>query len=68
VVIFYSGFGCTISNPEVALGDKCNLMLTFADSRGRKDEVHPRFHAVWAARDRRERQFSKQTAVRQGRK
>lgn len=50
MIVFYSGFGCTISNPEVALGDKCNLMLTFADSQKRP---HPRFAAVLAARERR---------------
>lgn len=43
LMIYYSGHGCPMSNPEVFLKERANLMLTYADSI---KKVHPRFAAI----------------------
>lgn len=47
MIIYYSGFGCKVSDPEVCLGERANIMLSFNDSR---PKVHARFKAVYNAR------------------
>jgi hypothetical protein len=47
LIIYYSGFGCSISNPEVCLAERATIMLSFSDSR---KKPHPRFAAVHEAR------------------
>lgn len=49
MILYYSGYGCNISNPEVCLADRANIMLTFYDSL---KKPHPRFKAVHKARKR----------------
>jgi hypothetical protein len=48
LIIYYSGFGCNVSDPEICLGDKANVMLTFADSQ---KKPHRRFLALHKARE-----------------
>lgn len=45
MVIFYSGFGCKRSDPEVVFGREGNVMLTFIDSY-RKAKPEQRFRRL----------------------
>ena len=55
IIVFYSGEGSK-SNPEITLGDKANIMLTFHDMR-KKGTLDPtgRFKAIKKARKRKKR-------------
>lgn len=45
MIIYYSGVGYGYANPEVLLGDKSNIMLTFHDF-AKKGEPDSRFRKI----------------------
>ncbi len=51
MIIFFSGDGCTKSDPERLLKEKANIMLTYNDSHG-KPLPEKRMYDVWKSRKR----------------
>jgi hypothetical protein len=49
MIHYFSGTGCKHSNPEIALGEEANVMLTFYSSFG-KAAPEERFRKIYKAR------------------
>ena len=58
MIIFYSGYGCKLSDPERFLGKEANVMLTAVDSVG-KPRPEQRFRGIAKARRRAARKGKK---------
>lgn len=54
MILYYSGVGHSWSNPEVLLGDKANIMLTFDHSK-KTGRPNKRFRRVLKARRKRQK-------------
>lgn len=53
MIIYYSGSGSRKDNPEVTLGDKANVMLSFYGS-SKKGKPEKRFRRILKVRRRRQ--------------
>lgn len=60
MILFYSGEGSR-ANPEIALGDEANLMLTFHDFHKSGNKPTSRFRRILKVRKRKANKKTKRT-------